>query len=427
METHRKLKYIYVGVDCHKATHTASIVNAFKEPLGNITFNNDEKGFLSLTGFVSKYTSEGLTPIYGLEDCNHLGHSLAMHLLSKNCIVKVVNAVYTYNERKSSPIISKTDKIDSLCIAKVTLDRLDTLPNASNDEIYWTLKQLCKMRETIIDCNIDYKNKLHAQLLHHYPNYKKFFYDTDAKTSLAFWETFPNPIILKNTPFEKVSELITKESNGYLKASKAKQILELINDYEYNLIDYQKERDFLIKMLVKQIKYNNTQIDINNKQIEKIIEKLGYKLHTFIGIDKVSSARIISQIGNINRFSSSDKLAKYAGIAPVCFSSGEKDKKVNNKYGNRLLNSYIYMLACIHINQGNARSNPRNAIFLNYYLKKLSEGKTKHQAILLVMRRLINIIYGMMKNKTEYVHPKELGYKCLEEYRENQKDKSVDK
>jgi hypothetical protein len=35
----------------------------------------------------------------------------------------------------------------------------------------------------------------------------------------------------------------------------------------------------------------------------------------------------------------------------------------------------------------------------------LSQGKTKHQAIVCVMRGLVNIIYGMMKNKTEYVHP----------------------
>jgi len=140
----------------------------------------------------------------------------------------------------------------------------------------------------------------------------------------------------------------------------------------------------------------------------------------------VLSAKIIAEIGNIDRFSSSDKLAKYAGIAPVCFSSGSKDKKVNNKYGNRLLNSYIFMLACVHINHGSKYSSPRNAIFLDYYLKKLSEGKTKHQAILLVMRRVINIIYGLMKNKTEYIHPKELSDRCLKKYKESQKEKTVE-
>jgi hypothetical protein len=37
----------------------------------------------------------------------------------------------------------------------------------------------------------------------------------------------------------------------------------------------------------------------------------------------------------------------------------------------------------------------------------MSEGKTKGQAIICIMRmrRLVNIIYGMIKNKTEYVMP----------------------
>jgi hypothetical protein len=48
---------------------------------------------------------------------------------------------------------------------------------------------------------------------------------------------------------------------------------------------------------------------------------------------------------------------------------------------------------------------PRNPVFLEYYLRKISEGKTKVQALVCVMRRLANIIYGMMKNKQEYKMP----------------------
>ncbi len=146
-----------------------------------------------------------------------------------------------------------------------------------------------------------------------------------------------------------------------------------------------------------------------DSEIDIVVNKTGYKLNTFIGIDKVMASKIISEIGNIDRFSSADKLAKYAGIAPVSFSSGMKDKNVNNKYGNRTLNSYIYMIACVHINLGTKTARRIcSPIFLDYYLKKISEGKTKHQAILQVMRRIVNIIYGLIKNRTEYIHPKEL-------------------
>lgn len=48
---------------------------------------------------------------------------------------------------------------------------------------------------------------------------------------------------------------------------------------------------------------------------------------------------------------------------------------------------------------------PRNPVFLEYYKRKISERKSKIQSLLCVMRKLVNIIYGMMKNKTEYVIP----------------------
>jgi len=38
-------------------------------------------------------------------------------------------------------------------------------------------------------------------------------------------------------------------------------------------------------------------------------------------------------------------------------------------------------------------------------MRKISEGKTKYQALVCVMRRLVNIIYGMMANRTEYREP----------------------
>jgi len=411
-ENHKKLKHIYIGVDCHKHTHTAAIINAFKDELDLITFNNDKTGFDSLINLVSKYLDENITPVYGLEDCKHLGHALSGYLLSKNCNVKVVNATYTYNERKANPIISKTDNIDALSIAKVTLDKLDTLPNATTDDIYWTLKQVSKMRNVITNNILICKNKLHAQLLHHYPDYQKFFSDSASTTALTFWETYPNPNILKSTPINEVRDLLCKTSKNTFKPSKTKYILELVDNYGYATNEYQQERDTIIKTLVKQLKYNREQLEIIDEEIAVIVEKTGYKLHTFIGIDKVLAAKIISEIGNIDRFPNANKLARYAGIAPISFSSGSKDKEVNNKYGNRALNSYIFIIACVSISPG-GRTNTKlcSPIFLDYYLKKISEGKTKHQALLQVMRRIINIIYGMMKNRTEYVHPQELDNK----------------
>jgi hypothetical protein len=50
-----------------------------------------------------------------------------------------------------------------------------------------------------------------------------------------------------------------------------------------------------------------------------------------------------------------------------------------------------------------------NPIFYDYYHKKISEGKLKNQALKCVMRRLVNIIFKVMKEQRPYENP-QLGY-----------------
>ncbi|MNP50442.1 Transposase IS116/IS110/IS902 family protein [compost metagenome] len=121
------------------------------------------------------------------------------------------------------------------------------------------------------------------------------------------------------------------------------------------------------------------------------------------GISTVTAAELIAEIGDIRRFSNADKLARFAGIAPVRFSSGGKGKDQASGQGNRVLNAIFHNLAVqqIQVAKGDNKKQ-RNPVFYEFYQRKLAEGKTKKQALICVMRRLVNIIYSMMKNKTEY-------------------------
>ena len=40
-----------------------------------------------------------------------------------------------------------------------------------------------------------------------------------------------------------------------------------------------------------------------------------------------------------------------------------------------------------------------------YFQKKQDERKNKQQALICIARRLVNIVYGMLKNHTEYREP----------------------
>ncbi|MED0975209.1 IS110 family transposase, partial [Bacillus paranthracis] len=84
---------------------------------------------------------------------------------------------------------------------------------------------------------------------------------------------------------------------------------------------------------------------------------------------------------------------------------GGKGKTHKSKQGNRALHALFYNLAVQQVQVAKGSKLPRNPVFHAYYQKKLKEGKTKGQALVCIMRRLVNIVYGMMKYKTAYELP----------------------
>ena len=67
--------------------------------------------------------------------------------------------------------------------------------------------------------------------------------------------------------------------------------------------------------------------------------------------------------------------------------------------------SWLFFLAIQQVQVSKVSEKPRNPVFHDYYHRKIAEGKTKKQALVCVMRRLVNIVYGMMKHRTSYVMP----------------------
>ncbi|MGB8452129.1 MAG: transposase [Anaerocolumna sp.] len=141
-----------------------------------------------------------------------------------------------------------------------------------------------------------------------------------------------------------------------------------------------------------------------DQEIEKILLSFDYKLTSMPGIGTSVASKLIAEIGDIRRFSNADKLARFAGVAPVKFSSAGKGKEQSSRQGNRQLHGLFYFLAVTMVSKPK-NGVPNHPVFYDYYIRKIGDGKTKSQALVCIMRRLVNIVYGMMKNKTEYREP----------------------
>ncbi len=141
------------------------------------------------------------------------------------------------------------------------------------------------------------------------------------------------------------------------------------------------------------------------RELKGLMSLLDFQLDTMPGIDLVTASALIAEIGDVHRFPNANKLAQFAGITPVYFGSGGKGREQKSKQGNRALHALFYNLAVQQVQVAKGSKLPRNPVFHAYYQRKLKEGKTKGQALVCIMRRLVNIIYGMMKHKTAYELP----------------------
>ena len=246
------------------------------------------------------------------------------------------------------------------------------------------------------------KNSLHALLGHNYPSYKKFFARLTAQSAIAFYETYPSARHLENVSVEELALFLKTASKGQNSIKKAELILTAVENDNVPVNEFQDAQDFNILSLIRQIKNNLDELDEVNKQIEKLLNHFDLPLRSMKGIDVLTEAKIISEIGDISRFKNAAALAKYAGVAPVTYASGMSALQMANARGNRKLNDIFFKIALTTITPFGTNKVLVHPIFYDYYQKKISEGKTKMQALKCVQRRLVNIIYNMMKHQRPY-------------------------
>ncbi|EEM37665.1 Transposase [Bacillus thuringiensis serovar sotto str. T04001] len=396
---------MYVGVDLHKEHHTAVIINCWQEKLGEIQFENKPSAFSKFLLEVETYVSDGLSVVFGLEDVGGYGRALAKYLVDHEQVVKEVNPALSFLERKSQVMIQKNDSWDAECVARILINKLNQLPDAKPNDLFWSIQQLVSRRNALVKAQSALKNQLHIQLNHHYPSYKKFFSELDGKTALAFWQQYPSPSCLEGANIKQLTAFLLDVSNNTCSVKKASDILKLVKEDGHTMKEYQETRDFLVRSIVRDIEFKKTEMKYIERELKQLVNLLDYQLETMPGIELVTASALIAEIGDVRRFSNANKLARFAGIAPVYFGSGGKGKTHKSKQGNRALHALFYNLAVQQVQVAKGSKMPRNPVFHAYYQKKLKEGKTKGQALVCIMRRLVNIVYGMMKYKTAYELP----------------------
>jgi transposase len=107
------------------------------------------------------------------------------------------------------------------------------------------------------------------------------------------------------------------------------------------------------------------------------------------GCAALTAAKLLAEIGPIDRFKSDAQLARHAGVAPLEASAGRTQRHRLDRAGNRQLNAALYRIA---ITQSRCYA-PAST----YLERKRSEGKSRREAIRCLKRHLARIVFNTLK------------------------------
>lgn len=384
----------YLGIDIAKVNHVASLIDENGSILVKaIKFTNSNEGLQKLIDSISAYDQ---SQIYcAMEATGTYWLSLFSALTDKGFNVSVFNPYQiksfrgAYTNRKQ-----KNDVIDSILIANFLSFNGTKQTSLPNDDLL-ALKNLTRYRSNLVSNISKAKTQVTGILDKVFPEYSDLFSDTFSEASKQILLNCPTPNEVINFNTKKLANLLKKASRGRHSTDKVREVKSLAKN-SFGIKFTGDACSFEIKQLVNQILFLENQAHELEVKIKDIYSKLDNHLQSIPGIGEVTAPIILAEIGDINNFSSPSKLTAFAGIDPSENQSGNKkstDEKTS-KRGSPYLRHAIYLAAMVASNN--------DPIMHDYYIKKRAEGKHHYVALAGVERKLIGIIFHILKENRDY-------------------------
>jgi transposase len=151
----------------------------------------------------------------------------------------------------------------------------------------------------------------------------------------------------------------------------------------------------LAKHIMQAIK--NIEVEIDNLLTDNPqLKNQADSIQTIPGIGKITAVAIMAESPDLESFSSARQLAAYAGLTPKHKTSGTsiRGKTSISKIGSSNLRKALYFPAIV--------AKTHNPLFKKFTQKLSSKGKPAKVIIVAIMRKLLHIVFGVIKNNTQF-------------------------
>ncbi len=329
------------GIDTHKDTLAIAVVDDAGREQADAMFDNNTAGHHALESWLA--AQPPVTRI-GIEGSGGLGRAVALALQHAGWDVCEVPPQLTARDRRHDTKAGKTDQRDAVLIARITL-REETLPAIKPEGLGEDLAALLAHRDHLVSERTRTANRTHALLSVVAPGYAA-----------------------------RCRQLRTQ---AHLRS--AGDVVE----------DLEGVRVGLVRRNLERLHDLDIEIRVITREVDELVTASGTSLTTVHGVGPLVAARILSLVGDPARYPTKHKFARANGTAPIPASSGRTQRHRLNRGGNRQLNRAIYTVALTQIRH----YPPAQA----YYARKLTEHKTKRDAMRCLKRRVSDAIYRQLR------------------------------
>lgn len=385
---------IYVGIDVAKDKHDCFAMNSDGEILiEKLTVANNLDGFETLYNSLMNL-SDSLDNIkVGLEATGHYSNNILNFLTEKGFNIYLINPLQTNLYVKGQSLRkTKTDKLDAHVIATMLIS--DNLkPYIPVSYHISELKSLTRHRFRLVKENSKFKTSLVRLVDIVFPELPKIVSSVAQKSCLALLSELPNAKKIAECNLTHLTHLLSDNSNKKFDRDKAIQIRELAR----KSIGLNSDSvSFELKQTISIIQFIQEQLDDVEKRIKEILKKINSPILSIPGISFKTAGSILAEIGDISRFDSPAKLLAFAGLDPSMYQSGKffSTHSVMVKRGSKYLRFALMTAArmvCMN-----------DATFNEFKNRKIAEGKHYMVAMGHVAKKLVRVIYYLLKTNNVY-------------------------
>jgi transposase len=328
-----------IGIDPHKATHTAVAIDGSETVLAEICVPADRYQTKKLIDWASQLDGDGR--LWAVEAAGGLGHLLSQQLVADGEQVVDVPPVLASRVRLlGSGRSDKNDPNDARSVAIAAL-RQPGLAVVRGEDHTQVLRMLAKRHLELTALRTQAACRLHA-------------------------------VLAQLKPGGMSQRLSAKQASRMLRGLRT---LDPVGE----------QRRTMARVHLADIRRYDGDLKANRTLIREAVVASGTTVTDVYGVGPVVAVLLIGYTGGVGRFASSDHYAAYNGTAPIEVSSGGKKRHRLSMRGNRVLNHAIHMAAVTQIRH--------DTVGRVYYDKKQAEGKTKKEALRALKRRVSDVVY----------------------------------